>query len=262
MPLNGTEQNQDEPGVVRRALNWTPILMLHEVLPDSTSSLPPYAMTQSGFRSVLRDFASRGYKSGTLDDVLAGKGRRGKRVVLTFDDGTADFIEYALPVLEEFKFTATLFIVAGLIGKSRLWLARPGQEALREVPLMPAPDLRDLHARGFTIASHSMMHPSLPSLSPEEAAKEAVHSRELLSDMVGGPVMWFAYPYNAATAQSREAVRAAGYEGACGGTHQAHSRYYMNRIDPSMYTLPELRLRTNGLFHTGRELVRQVRYRG
>src|SRR5690348_12971758 len=94
--------------LLRLALHWSPILMLHEVLPDDTTDLPPYSITQSGLRAVLSDFAAHGYSSGTIDDVLTEQGLdgangappkpRGKRVVLTFDDGTNEFLDNALPV--------------------------------------------------------------------------------------------------------------------------------------------------------------------
>src|SRR6476659_17432 len=99
--------------------HWTPILMLHEVLPDDQAPLPPYAITRAGLRAILADFTRRGYTSGTLDEVRAP--HRPKRLVLTFDDGTADFLEHALPILEEFKFSATLCIVADFVGKQRTW---------------------------------------------------------------------------------------------------------------------------------------------
>src|SRR5438105_690552 len=106
MPVDGR--------MLRMMWNWTPILMFHEVLPDGTHPLPPYSITRSGLRAVLNDFISRGYTSGTLEDVLAAQGpgdesktarRRGKRVVLTFDDGTRDFLDNALPVLQELGFS-------------------------------------------------------------------------------------------------------------------------------------------------------------
>lgn len=248
----------DSVSAFRSMLRWTPILMLHEVFPDNMVPLPPYSITQSGLRAVLRDFAERGYASGTLDDVVNGS--RHKRVVLTFDDGTRDFIDYALPVLREFNYSATLFIVAGLVGKHRTWSALPGQPDLDPVPLMSPSELRDLQAEGFAIGSHTYSHAQLTMLSPEEALDEVTRSRQVLEDVIGSPVRWFAYPYSAANKQSRVAVRQAGYTGACGGSHQPHSRYYLNRVDASRFSLSELRWRTNGIYHSTRELVRQVRY--
>ena len=46
-------------GLALAPWNWTPILMYHEVLPDG-SDLPPYAVTRSRLREVLRDFTERG----------------------------------------------------------------------------------------------------------------------------------------------------------------------------------------------------------
>lgn len=254
---------------LRLALNWTPILMFHEVFPDETRTLPPYAITRSGLRAVLEDFAARGYAPGTLDDAVAdlgtqerlgATGRRGKRVVLTFDDGTHDFVENALPVLQEFGFSATLFIVAGMVGGKRAWSALPGQPPLDEVPLLDASELRELGNKGFTIGSHSVSHPQLSRLSDAEALQELTVSRQKLCDVMGQPVKWFAYPYLAANERTKALTREAGYSGACGGPNQPHTQYYLNRIDGTGYSLPELRKRTNGLYHVVRQVVRQVRY--
>src|SRR4029078_1682017 len=100
-------------------------------------------------RPVGAACAPGGSPAGTLDNVTAGMtrppGLRPRRkLVLTFDDGTADFLEHALPVLQEFHFSATLFIVAGLIGGQRSWQHRAGDGALAPVPLMTAADLRRL----------------------------------------------------------------------------------------------------------------------
>ena len=51
----------------------------------------------------------------------AGKGQVG----LTFDDGYADFAEYALPVLRRHGFTATVFVIAGRLGGDSRTLRRP-----------------------------------------------------------------------------------------------------------------------------------------
>ena len=244
---------------------WTPILMFHEVLPDDTAALPPYAVTQSRLRAVLADFTRRGYRPGTLQDVVAGLDGggppHGRRLVLTFDDGTRDFFDYALPVLQEFDFTATLFIVAGLVGRTRSWHMPGDGGALPPVPLLTAGQLRDLVAAGFVVGAHTMTHPVLPTLSSDQAQREIAGSRATLQSMLGRPVEWFAYPYVALTSAIQAQVRDAGYWGACGGYHHPHSRYHLARIDGSVFTVPQLRLRTSGLFYWTRRFVRQARLR-
>lgn len=255
--------------------NWTPVLMLHEVLPDSTPELPYGAVTQSGLRNILLDFTARGYSSGTLNDMVGSTGLASrefmntgkKRLVLTFDDGTSDFMEYALPVLQELNFKATLFIVAGKIGDTRDWLSNHGGSALTKVPLMNAKQLLDLHRLGFTIGSHTYSHSWMPTtsasghpgLASDELRREVTLSRIVLSDLIGECIDWFAYPYLAADRRVCEAVREAGYRGACGGPNRRHELYYINRIDAAAYSLPKLRMRCSGLFHITRQLTREMR---
>jgi peptidoglycan/xylan/chitin deacetylase (PgdA/CDA1 family) len=252
---------------LRYIRNWAPILMFHEVVQDDAPEVPPYGIRQSGLREILQDFLRRGYTPGTLEHALPNS-KANKRLVLTFDDGTSDFVEHALPVLQDLGFSATLFIVAGKVGGKRDWAAIRGQAPLAPVPLLGADELRALHARGFTIGSHTCSHcwmsaggveglPDGPSI--EQLRREATHSRDVLSDMIGAPVCWFAYPYLAADRRAREIVREAGYRGACGGPNRPHERYYLNRVDATTFSIRELRRRCSGLFHIGRQLVRQAR---
>jgi len=46
-----------------------------------------------------------------------------KSVVLTFDDGFANFAEHALPVLQRFALKATVFVVVNRIGQRADWLS-------------------------------------------------------------------------------------------------------------------------------------------
>ena len=259
--------------MLRTHIHWIPILMFHEVVPDKTDAIPPYAVTQTQLHDILHDFARRGYTSGTLEQVVSALSEGGQKqnrtgmtngskrqVVLTFDDGTSDFLEHALPILQEFRFTATIFAVAGMVGGQREWKSLPGQPPLAPVPLMSATELRTLHEMGFTIGSHTVSHRPLIGLNIEEADKEITDSRAILTNMLGVAINWFAYPYLAANDITRNLVRDAGYQGACGGPNQKHSRFYLNRIDASSYKIPQLRLRCNGLFHITRQMLRQARY--
>ena len=48
-------------------------------------------------------------------------------VVLTFDDGFADFFTEALPILQLYNFTATLYVTTGFIGSTSCWMQREGE---------------------------------------------------------------------------------------------------------------------------------------
>ena len=76
-------------------------------------------------------------------------------------------------------------------------------------------EVREMHALGMTIGSHTMTHPNLPSAGLEAAQEELVASRHQLQRQVGAPVTMFSYPNGGAdrylTPDVQGAVREAGY---------------------------------------------------
>jgi peptidoglycan/xylan/chitin deacetylase (PgdA/CDA1 family) len=67
-------------------------------------------------------------------------------VVLTFDDGFADFYLAALPVLGRCGFPATLYVATAFVNETSRWLDREG-EAGR--PMLNWQQLREISARGI-----------------------------------------------------------------------------------------------------------------
>lgn len=60
--------------------------------------------------------------SEALDDFAAGRSIGARNVALTFDDGYADQLELAVPLLERLELPATFFLVPGLLsGTVRPW---------------------------------------------------------------------------------------------------------------------------------------------
>src|SRR3712207_3456782 len=52
----------------------------------------------------------------------AARAGSAKRLVgLTFDDGYEDFLYCAVPILERFGFSATVFVVGGMLGQENDW---------------------------------------------------------------------------------------------------------------------------------------------
>jgi peptidoglycan/xylan/chitin deacetylase (PgdA/CDA1 family) len=143
--------------------------------------------------------------------ISTGNGQ--KLVGLTFDDGYEDFLHNALPVLERVGFSATVFVVAGMLGGENNWEhvyePRPRMRILR------AEGLREVSKRGIEVGSHSMTHRKLPSLDPVALDQEVNDSRRILSEILDESVEGFCYPYGSSTDATAEVVRRAGYAYAC-----------------------------------------------
>ena len=114
-------------------------------------------------------------------------GDEASAVVITFDDGTADFVDVALPILERHGVCATLYAATSFIedgvdfpdhGQPVSWAA-----------------LRDACATGLVdVGSHTHHHRLLDRVSPAEAAEELDRSGGLIADRLGRPALDFAYP--------------------------------------------------------------------
>lgn len=137
-------------------------------------------------------------------------GTDGGLVGLTFDDGYTDFREHALPVLARFGFTATVFVIADLLGGANYW----DQPGLRKT-LMTAEEIRHIAACGMEIGSHGRRHVSLTSLVGDDLVAEVAGSRAILQYLSGQDVSGFCYPYGHVDALAVNAVRAAGYLYGC-----------------------------------------------
>lgn len=92
-----------------------PILMYHHVSPA------PGLVTVSPqtFRSHLQALRAAGWRSAGLDEVarfFAGEPIAPRTCIITFDDGYRDNAIHAAPALQEFGFSAVVFVVTGWLG--------------------------------------------------------------------------------------------------------------------------------------------------
>jgi peptidoglycan/xylan/chitin deacetylase (PgdA/CDA1 family) len=160
-----------------------------------------------------------------LGDALARLGRPAENrgtsskidpVVITFDDGTADFVEHALPILERHRLPVTLYAATAFIDEGRPF---PGDGR----PLSWR-DLADARATGLVdVGSHTHGHRLLDRLSPDEVEDELDRSIELIGEHVGNPPFDFAYPKAVAgSAAADRAVRRRFRSAALGGSHANH----------------------------------------
>ncbi|HEY6823359.1 MAG TPA: polysaccharide deacetylase family protein [Steroidobacteraceae bacterium] len=191
-----------------------PILCYHNVAPapaDTRFKLL-YVSPESFERQLwsLRRLGLRGVSMGEGIARLRNATARGC-VAFTFDDGYADALATAAPLMKRYGFTATCYVVCDALGTYNHWDA----EYLGErKPLMSRTQLEQWLAAGMEVGSHSCSHPRLSQLAADALGHEIAESRATLRRMLGVPIEHFAYPFGHFTNETVEWVRRAGYSSA------------------------------------------------
>jgi peptidoglycan/xylan/chitin deacetylase (PgdA/CDA1 family) len=200
-----------------RAEGAVPILMYHSIDERVSPKFARFAVSPSRFRAQLEVLKDMGYRTLSVTEMvmmrLAGTLPDERFVVITFDDGFADFALNAWPLLMMYGFTATLYVTAGLVGWTSRWLEAAG-EGRR--PLVTWDQLRDIADSGIEIGAHTMTHPALDMIDPAMAMSEIRGSKEVIQNQLGRRVESFAYPFGYKNAAVCRMVADAGFTSACG----------------------------------------------
>jgi peptidoglycan/xylan/chitin deacetylase (PgdA/CDA1 family) len=173
-----------------------PILMYHRVAAAGPPGLEQFRVDPTLFDEQLSALAHYGYSTIGLTDgvkVLAGGIDPGEKpIVITFDDGYRDFLT-ALPSLQKYLFTATVYLVAGRIGGFADWDASYGETA----PLMSWPEILEAAGEGTELGCHSLTHRPMTEMNYSDLLRDTCHARKILEDGLETSIVHFAYPYGA-----------------------------------------------------------------
>lgn len=168
------------------------------------------------------DYLQRHCHVISLGEYLAAR-RHGRRlpdrsVVLTFDDGTRNFLTVVAPVLTARRLPAAAFIITNHAAErnghrlGRAWTPTDDHTDLSW------PEIRSLsRVPGIEIGSHSHTHPDLTQTTPEEAEREMRDSLRAVVENTGCTRPAFAYPHGKASAEVRAMAQALGYSCALTG---------------------------------------------
>jgi peptidoglycan/xylan/chitin deacetylase (PgdA/CDA1 family) len=194
-------------------LSPVPILLYHSVSADPPDWIADFTVTPATFRAHLDAVVASGREPITvsqLADGLRGRGQLPARpVLITVDDGFADFLDNAMPALAERKLPSTLYVTTGALA------GRGNESVLPPADMLHAADLPGLEAAGVEIGAHSHTHRQLDLLSESQVADEVSRSRDLLAETLGHPVRSFAYPHGYWRAKVLRLVKATGFDSAC-----------------------------------------------
>ncbi|WP_285028982.1 polysaccharide deacetylase family protein [Mycolicibacterium sp. lyk4-40-TYG-92] len=191
-----------------------PILLYHSISDAPEPWIAPYAVSPATFAQHLNLVAESGRTALTVSELgaaLSGHASLPQRpVVITFDDGFADFVG-AAEILAERGLRSTLYVTTGALqGRPR-----PAKMALPPAPMLDWAELDHLMELGVEIGAHSHTHRQLDTLRAGEVAEELRQSKDMLEQACGRPIPSFAYPHGFQSRQTRRLVAAAGHASAC-----------------------------------------------
>ncbi|WP_279497244.1 polysaccharide deacetylase family protein [Aeromonas veronii] len=205
-----------QDAVVETLRREMPVIMYHRFIEqDSEKGVHGTWMPITMFEKHLRLMKWLGYETLTFRD-LADKGfihrlQYGKKyLMITADDGYQDNLTRMLPLLEKYGYKAVVYVVTGE-GYNRWDVEHPTNPDTK-VSLMSGEQVKALAASGHVeIGGHTLTHPRLSKLTPEQQAHEIQENKRQLEALLGHPLLSFAYPYGDMNESAKEQAIAAGY---------------------------------------------------
>lgn len=165
------------------------------------------AISEEAFEAQLAYLREHGYSilslEQAIDDVDGRQAAPSPAVLLTFDDGYADTARTALPLLQKYGMTATLFVISAYVGQSNRWNPR----ACYDVQHMSWDELGSWLASGCDIGGHSHHHLCMTRLSAQEVQETVQLNKRLLEEQLHITPRAFAYPYGRFNQAVQDVIR-------------------------------------------------------
>ena len=198
-----------------------PVLVYHSIANRTNVEDPsrPFIPPDT-FRSQMKYLYDRGYTTLTLDELVekekAKKRDTKKHIAISFDDGYLDNYTNVFGILQDFGFSATIFVATGLLGKKGYMNWSHAGEMLDY---------------GISFQSHTCTHPDLTKIGHAAGLRELVESRRKIEDILGTPVRHFAYPYGKYNHDVINRVKEAGYRWSYAAGMSKNGRFSRERFD-------------------------------
>jgi peptidoglycan/xylan/chitin deacetylase (PgdA/CDA1 family) len=190
-----------------------PILLYHSISESASRLIRPFSVAPAVFRSHLDSIVASGSSVLTISGFVSAIDTDevpDRPVLITFDDGFADFYGEALPALSDRRLASTLYVTTGFLeGRPDRAVPRPPDR------MLDWSQLGEIAGEGVEIGGHSHTHLHLDTLPRRKARDEIARCKYLLEEELGRPVLSFAYPNGYSSATVRRFVREAGYRSAC-----------------------------------------------
>ena len=192
-----------------------PVLLHHSVRAEPTPGYEAWETSPTGLRRQLDQLDAAGFTPVPLPAYArwlrgaTGASLPERAVVITFDDGFANFLDVA-PLFVERAWPVTMFVPTAYVGGESDWLPPEFRRSM-----LTWSQILDLDRSGIEIGAHAHRHRPIDTLRPRELHDELTRSRDLLQERLGHACTSFAYPHGYNSRRVRAAVADASFAQAC-----------------------------------------------
>ena len=167
--------------------NSLTILTYHQILENGSNASDH--VNKVNFTEQIEYLNKSGFKGLTVaeyDQIRKTNSSIPKKsIIITFDDGWKSIYEKAFPILDNYSYVATNFIVTNYANGSSGYIS-----------YMNWSEVEDLKDKGWDVQSHSVSHKNLINLSEEEYRKQLNDSKTILKDKLNVDANSFAFPFS------------------------------------------------------------------
>jgi len=200
------EINQNKADFKRDSLNTNPYIFEQQMV----------TLKNAGYKFI---------KPSEIKEFLDDKSDQ-KYVVVSFDDGYRTFFSYTYPIIKKYGIKSVNYIIYNFIGRQNNMDEWQIKELVKD-------DLVE-------IGSHTLNHPNLTEILPDQLKSEIIDSKNLLEKRFGINVTSFCYPYGYYNEKAFPFIKEAGYLTAVttkeGSMISEDNLYEIKRIRPGIYT--------------------------
>lgn len=161
-----------------------PILMYHQVLPQSIAYKNDLIVTVENLEEQLI-YIKNNFKTVFFKDLQSSESIENK-IILTFDDGYYNNLQYLVPLLKKHQLKATIFIPTDFIQNNM---------NENERIYMNFDEIKSLDSNWVEIALHSHSHKNFSQLTLSEAETDLLKNIEILKQNEINFTKVLAYPY-------------------------------------------------------------------
>jgi len=196
-----------------QALQRVPVLLYHDILPDSVNVFGnnAFIVSSENFEKQIQILKENGYNAITLNQLKAYvKGElnlNGKYVLITFDDGYKSDFLYAYPILKKYSMHGVIFVVSG-------WIKEYDEPFnSQKLQILSWNDIKSgIDVFEYASHTHTLHHRDEKFKSILVSSNDEIVYNDLLKSMETLCTKCIAYPYGEYSEKTLDIVKELGYE--------------------------------------------------